>query len=418
MDKTEQKKDQPAPVISPLASDKTYGERIYSRVFDWGLNYWTNLLASAGFSHWAANSTKKMDIPGIPKVVPRELQNNLGHKIASQWFMQGYKNNQMLEHGGTAAAEGIMNHTISELRASRLLKKASIIAERNLQKRGFAMAESLTLLVPGFAVMIPSVWLGAKIKPWLVEKLNEYHYGKEALDDPSLKARHQAIAAEVKPTLLGTIIARIGTVIAVQLSAKFIGSESNTFNWIGKRTNNTTLKDFKGINPVAESIGGNIGNSMPAELQQFVNRKAQGINFSWSDKQVKTWMKRNPGKLAEEMGSYSVATQDLSKYIAMDTIYTLVSAGTIHPLLRLLPHVPIIGHYMTYKPKVAENSPEFDGEKIKIKSHPLADTTPAPDSLNRAEGNGTPKVSNRPEARVNTVREQGTLTDRTLEVTA
>ena len=59
MNKTEQKKVAEDPVISPLANEKTYGERVYTRVFDWGLNYWANLLASAGFSQEVFFAPKK-----------------------------------------------------------------------------------------------------------------------------------------------------------------------------------------------------------------------------------------------------------------------------------------------------------------------------------------------------------------------
>jgi hypothetical protein len=277
MDRTEQKKDQQAPVISPLANEKTYGERVYSRVFDWGLNYWTNLLASAGFSHWVSNSTNQLQI--LNGNSPRDIQTRLGKWISNRPFMEGYKNSELLKHGGIEAAEKISKGLINAEEAGALIKSASAIAERNLGKRGFAMAESLTLLVPGFAVMIPSVWLGAKIKPWLVEKLNQRHYGTDAMDDPSLKARHEALRAEERPTLLGTIIARLGTVLAVQGTAKFIGSESNTINTIGKWTNNESLKKFPGINNSAAEFGEKLGSATPKNLQNWFNGKAKKWKF-------------------------------------------------------------------------------------------------------------------------------------------
>ncbi len=349
MDVTEQTKKGENPMISPLANEKTYGERWYSRVFDWGLNYWVNLLASAGFSHWAANSTREIKVPGLAKASPRTIQENLGKLISSQWFMNGYKNRQIAEHGVEKGMEF-------------------------LGKRGFAMAESLTLLVPGFAVVLPSVYLGAKIKPWFVEKLNRWHYGDEAMDDPSLKARHQAIAAEAQPTMLGTITARMVTVAAVQASAKFIGSENNTFNWIGKKVGNKSMQEFKGINPVAESIGVGIGNAMPAGLQQKMNASAQRMGLSWSNAQAKKGMS----------GAYNQAIQDIMKFISMDTIYTAVSAGTIRPALRVLRHIPGMSH----TPKSAANSPTLDGDVVKVPPNRYTDT--APDAPARAPAANDP----------------------------
>ncbi len=337
MNKTEQKKVAEDPVISPLANEKTYGERVYTRVFDWGLNYWANLLASAGFSQWASNSTKEIKIFGFDKAAPRVLQEKLGDWISKLSLMNGYKERQIAKHG---LEDGM----------------------KFVSKRGFAMAESLTLLVPGFAVMIPSVWLGAKIKPMFVEWFNKRHYGDDAMEDPSLKARHQAIRAEEQPTLLGTVVARLGTVGAVQLSAKLIGSESNTINWIGEKSNIASLKKFNGINPAAETIGVGLGNSLPASIKQTLNAKASKWGLSWSNQQMKI------GKT----GTYDQTAQDLSKYIAMDTMYTAVSAGTIRPFLKLLRHIPGMSH----KPKVAANSPTFDGEKVKVPTNRYADTVP------------------------------------------
>lgn len=343
MDPKQQDKSAETPVISPLANEKTYGERQYSRIFDWGLNYWTNLLGSAGFSHWAANSTKEIKVPFFEKAAPRVLQEKLGEWISSTRLMNGYKARQIAEHGEQLGMEF-------------------------LKKRGFAMAESLTLLVPGFAVMIPSVYLGAKWKPAIVEWFNKRHYGEDAMDDPSLQARHEALRAETRPTLLGTIVARLGTVGMVQLSAKLIGSESNTINWIGKKTNVDSLKNFKGINPAAEAIGAGIGGSLPESVRNNLNAKAIKAGFSWSNKQAIA------NQAAGITGPYNQTAQDLAKYVAMDTMYTAVSAGTIHPLIRLIRKIP----GMSYTPKSAANTPTLDGDKIKVPANRYADAAPIP----------------------------------------
>jgi hypothetical protein len=397
MNQTKQEKTVETPVVSPLAKDKTYGEKKYDLIFDWGLNYWANLLSSAFFSQWAANSTKAIKIPGLAKSRPRDIQENLGKWVSKQGFMQGYFKSEVFKHGGAEASKKLVDNLITHEQAGALLEKATKVATINLHKRGFAMAESLTLLVPGFAVMLPSVWLGAKIKPKLVQWFDRRHYGDDSMEDPSLKARHQAIAAEERPTLLGTIMARFGTVVAVQLSSKLIGSESNSINWIGEKTNSTALQKFPGINPIAGSIGEGLGNSMPAGLQQKMNNVAGKVGLSWSNEQIKN------GKT----GVYTQATQDLMKFISMDTIYTLVSAGTIRPFLKLLSHVP----GMTYKPKVAENSATFEGEKIKIPGSPFTDT--AADTLARDVAAPAAALSNeQPTRTVSNVRDHATLVER------
>ena len=370
-DTKQREKADETPVVSPLVNEKTYGERVYSRIFNWGLNYWLNLLSSAGFSQWAANSIKEIKVFGCEKAQPRVLQEKLGDWIASRWFMNGFKNRQIAEHGTIKGMEFV-------------------------SKRGFAMAESLTLLVPGFVVMIPSVWLGAKIKPAFVEWLNKRHYGDEAMDDPSLMARHQAIRAEARPTLIGAFIARLGTVGAVQLSTKLVGSESNTINWIGKKTNIEPLKNFEGINPSAGAIGRGIGGSLPTSFRAKINNLAGRLGLSWSKKQLQEG----------NSGPYNQATQDLAKYIVMDTIYTIVSASTIHPAIKLLRMIP----GMSYKPKTSRDGAHFEGDtvmmptKIKVPHNQygeFADRDPTPDAP-------APTV-NAPGLSINQVASRGTV---------
>lgn len=138
MDATKQDKTTEDPVISPLANEKTYGERQYTRIFDWGLNYWTNLLASAGFSQWAEHSTKPFKMWGMKEAQsPRDLQQKLAASVRKhdpffKFFEQGIR-----EEMAGKTAEAI---------------------ETAIHDRSMARARSLTLLMPGFLVMIPSVW--------------------------------------------------------------------------------------------------------------------------------------------------------------------------------------------------------------------------------------------------------------------
>lgn len=379
MDRNQQEKKDKTPVVSPLANDKTYGERWYTTVFDWGLNYWTNLLSSAGFSQWAEHSTREIKIPGLMKEAasPRQIQENLANGIAHNGFLNSLMLGKLRSE--TAAVEGIA------------------AGEAAVARRSMAMARSLTLLAPGFLVMIPSVWLGAKIKPWFVEKLNAFHYGAEAMDDPSLKARHQAIAAEVRPTLLGTLVARMGTVGAVQLTALTIGSDKNFINKIGQKTGNAALQNFKGVDPVAENMGIALGNAVPVKMQEQYNHFATRKSMNWSNKQLEV----EPGLAGTP---YTKATQDLGRYIATDTIYTLVSALTIRPLLKMLRFIP----GMSYKPDVAANTASFEGTRVKVPTNRYSDAVEdAP-----AKPIDTKTVHEIPSPRISQAEHHTTLTPR------
>jgi hypothetical protein len=356
MQRTEQQQTDDTPVISPLAKDKTYGERWYHSVFDWGLNYWTNLLASAGFSQYAEHATRSVKVLGMKNAAsPRELQEKLATWIVEKDpFMNGKIPFTQIDNP-LPFMGGFKNKMLAEKPAEQA---AIAIAERSM-----ARARSLTLLMPGFLVVIPTVWLGAKIKPWFVETLDKRHYGAEAMDDPTLKARHQAIEAEARPTFLGAFIGRLGTMLAVQLTAQSVGSENNFVNKIGDKINNQSLKKF-GVDPLTKSIGESIGGSLPLGLRERYNGFARRHGLSWSEEQVKKFGRT---------GVYSSATEDLGRFVATDTFYTMVTALTIHPVLKLLRYVP----FMSYKPKVPANSATFDANNnIKVPANHYADAVP------------------------------------------
>lgn len=378
MDHDPQKKADDTPVISPLAKDKTYGERWYHSVFDWGLNYWTNLLASAGFSQYAEHATRPVKVLGMKEAAsPRDLQQKL-----AGWLR---------DH------DPLMKSLQKKVEASEGLAKATeVIAERSM-----ARARSITLLLPGFLVVIPTVWLGAKIKPWFVETLDKRHYGDDAMTDPTLVARHQAIRAEARPTFLGAFIGRLGTMFAVQFTAQAVGSRNNFVNKIGEKYGNESLKKF-GIDPLTESAGKILGGTMPLGLRERYNAFARRRGFDWSEEQRLSLGKTGP---------YSTATEDLGRFIAADTVYTLVTALTIHPVLKLLQYVPL----MSYKPKVPANSATFDSNyNIKVPSNRYADkapeliSDPAPAALDEApmqQQHSNSQNDTTPTARVSHVRE-------------
>lgn len=382
MDRTEQKKAPDTPVVSPLAKDKTYGERVYHGIVDWGLNYWTNLLASAGFSHWAENGTNPIKIWGMKKAEsPRQIQENLATWIAEKDpFMNGKIPFTQIDNP-LPFMQGFRNKIQAEMPAA---EAAIAIAERSM-----ARARSLTLLMPGFAIMIPAVWLGAKIKPWFVEKLDRRHYGDDAMDDPTLKARHHAIAIETRPTFLGTFIARLGTALAVQVAAQSVGSKNNFVNKIGKDHNIESFKEF-GINEATESFGAGIGGALPEKFRERGNGFLRRHGFDWSKEQMAKNMHLDPttGKAI----AYNYGAQDLGRFIATDTVYTLVSALTINPFLKLLRLVP----FMSYTPKVASDIATPEAQRIKVPANHYADA--APEIISNAP-------THSPQTRVSHVRE-------------
>lgn len=338
--RTEQQKTDDTPVVSPLAKDKTYGERVYHGVVDWGLNYWANLLASAGFTQYAEHSTRPIKLWGMKEAdTPRGLQQKLANwfKESDPWMKSLYK--KLEQNKGAAEA-------------------AEVVAERSMSR-----ARSIILLIPGCFIVIPTVWLGAKIKPWLIEKLDAHHYGAEAMDDPTLKARHQAIAAEARPTFLGATIGRLGTMLAAQIASQAVGSKNNFVNRIGDKVGNESLQKF-GIDPFTKSVGEGIGGALPLSVRERYNSFTRRKGLDWSEEQRLKFGKTGP---------YSTATEDLGRFIAADTVYTMVTALTIHPVLKLLSYVP----FMSYKPKVPANSATFDANNhIKVPSNHYADTAP------------------------------------------
>lgn len=345
-----------AHVISPLVNDKTYGERVYTRVFDWGINYWLNLGMSAAFSQWAEHATRPIKIWGMKEAAtPRQLQQKLAEWFKGSFWMQRLYDKTLAEKGPMEAGR--------------------VVAERSMSR-----ARSLTLLLPGFFIMIPAVWLGAKIKPAFVEWFNRRHYGDEAMEDPSLKARHQAIAAEEQPTFLGTFIARCLTAVAAQGTAQLIGSDQNLIQ------KHTGAKNFKGIDPFTEKMGASLGGSMPQSWQAGANRFAQRKGLDWSNAQ----------REAGAAGPYTNALQDFGRFTVADTVYTLITTLLIRPFTKMLRFIP----GMSYKPKVTADSATFEGERIKVPSNPFtdrSDTAPTPDAtadLDRAESNAKAPIAN------------------------
>jgi hypothetical protein len=319
-----------SPDISPLAKDKTHGEKVYDLVFNKALNFWINLFTSAAFSLWAAHSTHK--VPFMREgTTPRVVQQKLADALEKSWMMRFIKDD-----------------------ATR-------------QDRAFARAETLTLVTPGHFIMIPSVWLGAKIKPAFVRYFDRKYYGDEAMDDPSLAYRHQLIDAEAKPTLLGATVGRIGTVAATQVTAALIGTDNNLVNKAGKALGIKGIAESKGLNQYAGKIGDTVGdgirNMAPGTIDKLNNKLSRGLD--WSEAQRKS--------TRDTSGVYNRGVQNFVKYTALDTLYTMVTAGSIHPIMKMIRNLP----GMTYhtRPPVPKTIIHDDGgvTKVRVPTNTLVD---------------------------------------------
>lgn len=304
--------------VSPLVRDKTYGERVYGAVFNQGINFWANLLVSAGFSLWAASSRTKIKLPGMAEAAtPSVVQTKFIDKVENSFIIKSMKN-----------AEPEMK-----------------------RKRAVAVSEVFTLLLPGHLIMIPSVWLGAKIKPAFVRYFDKKHYGENAENDPSIAYRHDVVDAEARPTLLGATVGRIGTMATTMTVSRLIGSEQSALNKVAG------FKDFPGLNQVASRVGTVVGEGMTQEVKAVgaLNNKLSK-RFDWSEKQIERKLNK---------GTYNRVLPDYIGFVAMDTLYTLVTASVIHPIMALLSHVP--GMTYTTRPPVEKKITTETGDETKLR---------------------------------------------------
>jgi hypothetical protein len=313
----------------------TQGEKFYDMVFNTGINFALNLTVSAMFSHWVKNSTKPVwkDAPFAKEILSRSP---------------------------IAAYETIVGK----------LQKAPFMAtfKSDASKREVAskMADLLVLTTPGWAVMVPSVWLGEKFKSDIVHAIDKQHYGREETQPDWVRQRHDTINNGKKPTFLGAFVGRAGTVGMTQLTAYTIGSEKNIFNYLGEKGNVGFLKQFRGLDNWAgkagDAIGGTIAKTAP-ELSKTTNKSLRNIGFSFSHEQIEAAkpalkgdfeaierVRRAGGKTRIGGKLYENGLQDFSKYVALDTLYTVVTSATIGPIVSFLKeHVP--GMAYTQEPR-------------------------------------------------------------------
>lgn len=271
---------------------KTFGEKAYSGIFDWGINFGVNLVLSAAFTHYVKHASKPI------------------WKNAS--FGKGF-----FHEAPEKAFENVRNW----------MQRTTKFSENTAAR----MADALTLTTAGTVVMIPSVWLGAKIKADFVQSLDNWRYGKDAVENDSwLQARHDQIEHGPKPTLIGAVVGRAGTMAAVQLTAATIGSNTNLLKKLGDSTNINWLKNFEGLDHYSKKIGHAAGtaitDAMP-EASVKLDRYARRIGFHHSAEQITA-----DNKLSTHT-PYTGALADFSRYTALDTMYTAVTMFTIHPII-------------------------------------------------------------------------------------
>lgn len=297
---------------------KTLGEKLYSGVFDWGINFGVNLFVSAAFTQYVTHSK----VP-IWKSVP----------FGGKWLKQS----SIFNHSPEVA----YNHVRSGI--GRGLKAISFGAF-DPAPVAKVMADALTLTTAGSVIMIPSVWLGAKCKAGFVNAVDTLWYGHGNEETAAwLGARHEHVATEPKATLAGAIIGRIGTIGAVQLTSATLGANANLIKKLGNSEGIRWMQKFDGIDTISKTIGETAGYTLTKaapKLSAKFNRYANSIGFEFSADQLsqRTHLGANP--------QYNTALADYTRYTALDTMYTFVTMGTIHPIINAVKKV-IPG--MTYR---------------------------------------------------------------------
>ncbi len=320
--------------ISPFAMDKTYGEKRYDFIFHNLIDFWVNLTTSAAFSFWVFHSKSPIKLPGMKNAAkPAEIFESLRGKMAELPFVKLFKTD-----------------------------------DTKKQVSG-SMAGTLVLTSMGHVVMIPSAWIGAKIKSSFVRNEDRKHYGDEAMQSDDLKARHATIDAEERPTFIGAVVGRVGTVVATQTAAYTLGSKINIFRWIGEKTNIGFLGKFRGIDDTVEKIGAEAGGIVRKYARrpvEFAERQlSEGVEYSAAQ------VKEHPDLIKADgtKATYgSVKTigglpEHYLRYGFADVMYTFVTTMTMVPAINFLKKfVP----GLTYKPNV---SLETDNLAASVPTH-------------------------------------------------
>lgn len=286
-------KDHTKPEEYKIPVERTYGEKVHAFIFDNFLNFWVNLIASGAFNYWVHNYSKPVKMLG--NVTPFTRYENLRDFI----------------------------------------KKALPQSARGDRGPATAMADVFTLLLPGHVVMIPSVWIGSKFKEPIVKWLDRMHYGRDAEQDLHIAERHRKLEIDPRPSLFGAVMGRIGTMVATQFYARTIGGRDNVVQWSGTKVANKTgqaLQKFPGIDKFSSDIGLAAGKAFKGNFKartDKLNEMARKWHFDWSPDQKAHLTPGPDGKFP----AYDHFPEDFGRYLALDVIYTSITAMTIHPFI-------------------------------------------------------------------------------------
>jgi hypothetical protein len=257
--------DSTAPPALVDGSKATWGEKFFNQSVYGGAMFGANLLLSAGITYWSKHNATGEKIYKSIESVYRKI---------------GFKNSYVIT----------------------------------------SLTNAFTLLMGGHVVAVTVVKPAEDKKSEIIRWLDEKHYGKDGELSPEIKAAHERIDHEMKPTWAGTFLARMGGWLAVQASAFTIGSDkSNSIQLLGKKLNNSYLEQFKGVEGYSQIAGTKIAASSPK------------------------WLARGVNKILKPVAGYNdpLAFQRYTEYAAMDTMYTAITAVTIKPINNwLMAHVP------------------------------------------------------------------------------
>jgi hypothetical protein len=349
---------------SAAQNNPTFGEKLHYRLFDLGLNFGVNLLVSAAFTNWVKNSHAPVwkNAPFAKKMLNSSPEN--AHAFLQRGIRKGIK-----------VSDGVAGK----------------------------MTDALTLTMGGNFVMIPSVWLGEKVKTRFVQAADDYHYGKDSSqNDPWLAHRHHVLATEDKPSLFGAVVGRAGSLMATQLTAMTLGDSKNIMSNIGKKYDIARLKNFRGLDHIAGRIGDVSGKTLSEispKLSARFNRFANKHDLSFSSDQTQRWLKKHQNITRHDSGYkqafkakheadiagnvYNRALRDYSKYTALDALYTMATMVTIKP---------VISAVKSYIPGITYKQAEPEKAAIETRhdeSAPLAVESPAKTAPDVTSGNSS-----------------------------
>lgn len=279
-----------SPPLKPSLADgskKTWGEKVYNTVVYQVFGFGINLGVSSLLTYWVKHSQQKVWQGKTPEGISESLKN---------WF-----------------ANSILTGS-----------KSTPVEDPNKQGRAQAMANA-TILTLGGHIMIPIIKLFENNKTGIITSLDSYHYGKEGTKNPEISAAHERIANEIRPTWFSTILARVGSMLAVQGSARLFGADNNFISKAGKDYNIPLIKSYPGI----ESGTGNAGRVV---AESFAI--PQGLRKRVDASLVK--LTANPAQLKDvNLKGETIdisQTGKLFKYGFSDVIYTLITAASIKPM--------------------------------------------------------------------------------------